>query len=152
MIAKLLNWRLWAGFGLSLVALTSYVLLVNVTQAVFWPSLLLSVAAAALLVSGLKRARREPQTYRGKIAGPILTTLGVLVFCLFGFTTYEISKAIPAARNAPQVGQRAPAFSLVDANGKNFSLNQMLATPLANAGGAGQATKGVLVFFYRGYW
>jgi hypothetical protein len=152
MTAKLWNWRLWAGFGLSVVALAGYALLVMETRAVFWPSLLLFAVAAVLLASGWKRARREPQSYRGKIAGPILTTLSVLVFGLFGFTTYEVFKAFPAARNAPQVGQRAPAFSLVDANGKNFSLDRMLATPIADSGGAGRAAKGVLVVFYRGYW
>jgi hypothetical protein len=152
MAAKLWNWRLWAGFGLTVVALVGYALLVMGTRAVFWPSLLLFVVAAVLLASGLKRARREPQSYRGKIAGPILTTLSVLVFGLFGFTTYEVFKAFPAAKNAPQIGQRAPAFSLVDANGKNFSLNQMLAAPISDSGGARRATKGVLVLFYRGYW
>ena len=45
------------------------------TRAIFWPSLLLFVVAAVFLTAGLKRVRREPQSYRGKIAGPILTTL-----------------------------------------------------------------------------
>ena len=47
------------------------------------------------------------------------------------------------ARNSPQVGQRAPEFSLNDATGRNLTLAQLLST---------RATKGVLVFFYRGYW
>jgi hypothetical protein len=152
MTAKLWNWRLWAGFGLSVVALTGYGLFVMETRAVFWPSLLLFAIAAVLLASGLRRARRDPQSYRGRIAGPILTALSVLVFGLFGFATYEVLKAFPDAKNAPQVGQRAPAFSLVDANGKSFSLDRMLATPNADSGVAGRATKGVLVVFYRGYW
>jgi hypothetical protein len=149
--AKLWNWRLWAGFGLSVVALVGYGLLVMETRVVFWPSLLLFMVAGVLLASGWKRARRGPQSYRGKIAAPVLTTLSVVVFGLFGFTTYEVLKAFPDAKNAPQIGQRAPAFSLVDANGQNVSLSQMLTTPIADRG-ARRAAKGVVVLFYRGYW
>src|SRR6266446_5314955 len=41
MAAKHWNWRLWAGFGLSIVALVAYGFFVNETRAVFWPALLL---------------------------------------------------------------------------------------------------------------
>ncbi len=72
MPAKLWNWRLWAGFILSLVALLGYAFVVASTGAlaVFWPSLVLFVIAAVLLISGFTRSRREPQTYRGKICRP----------------------------------------------------------------------------------
>jgi hypothetical protein len=152
MAAKRWNWRLWAGFGLTIGALVSYVFFVMETRAVFWPALLLFVVAAVFLVSGWKRRSREPELYRGKIAGSVLTTLSVLIFGLFGFVVYEVSKAFPEAKNAPQIGQRAPDFSLVDANGRNFTLAQLRSTPIANSGDAARATKGVLVLFYRGYW
>ena len=152
MAARFWNWRLWAGFGLSIGALAGYVFLVNETRAVLWPALLVFIAAAVLLISGLKRRSREPELYRGKIAGPVLTTLSVLIFGLFGFAVYEVFKVFPEAKNAPQIGQRAPEFSLVDANGKNFTLAQLLATPITDSGAAARATKGVLVLFYRGYW
>src|SRR5215472_11614551 len=150
--AKLWNWRLWAGFGLSIGALAGYGYFVMETRAVFWPALLLFVVAAVLLVSGLKRRSREPELYRGKIAGPVLTTLSVLILGLFGFVVYEVLRAFPDAKNAPQIGQRAPEFSLVDANGKNITLAQLLSTPITNSGSAARASKGVLVVFYRGYW
>jgi len=150
--AKLWNWRLWAGFGLSIGALAGYGYFVMETRAVFWPALLLFVVAAVLLVSGLKRRSRQPESYRGKIAGPVLTTLSVLIFGLFGFVVYEVLRVFPDAKNAPQIGQRAPEFSLVDANGTNFTLAQLLSTPITNSGGAARATNGVLVLFYRGYW
>jgi hypothetical protein len=152
MAAKFWNWRLWAGFGLSIGALAGYAFLVNETRAVLWPALLVFIAAAVLLISGLKRRSREPELYRGKIAGPVLTTLSVLIVGLFGFVVYEVFKAFPEAKNAPQIGQRAPEFSLVDANGKNFTLAQLLSTPITDSGAAARATKGVLVLFYRGYW
>jgi hypothetical protein len=152
MAVKLWNWRPWAGFGLSIVALLGYVIWVNETRAVFWPALLLFVAAAVLLFSGLKRRSRDPELYRGKIAGYVLTTLSVLILGLFGFVAYQVSRAFPDARNAPRIGQRAPEFSLLDANGKNFTLAQLLSSSTTNSSGAAPATKGVLVVFYRGYW
>jgi hypothetical protein len=152
MAAKLWNWRLWAGFGVSLGALAGYVVLVNETRAVFWPAVLLFVVALLLLFSGLKRRSREPELYRGKIAAPVLTTLSVLILGLFAFVAYQVLRVFPDAKNAPQIGQRAPEFSLVDANGKNLTLTQLLSTPITNSGSADRATKGVLVVFYRGYW
>lgn len=152
MAAKLWNWRLWTGFGLSVVALAGYVVWVNETRVVFWPALLLFVVAAVLLFSGLRRRSREPELYRGKIAGYVLTTLSVLIFGLFGFVAYQVSRVFPDAKNAPQIGQRAPEFSLVDANGNNFTLANLLSTPITNEGSAARTTKGVLVVFYRGYW
>jgi hypothetical protein len=160
MAAKLWNWRLWAGFGLSIGVLAAYVFFETTAgwsdpatgRALFWPALLLFVVAAVVLVAGLKRRSREPELYRGKIAGPVLTTLSVLIFGLFGFVVYQVLRAFPEAKNAPQVGQRAPEFSLVDASGKNFTLAQLLSTPITDSGGAARATKGVLVLFYRGYW
>lgn len=146
------NWRLWAGLGLGIVALAAYVFLFSYFRAVFWLSLLLVVVSAAFLIAGLKRAFGESQIYRGKIFGPILTAVSVLVFGLFGFVSYELPKVLPPAKNAPKVGERAPEFALVAADGKNVSLAQLLATPVTDSSGATRATKGVLVFFYRGYW
>jgi peroxiredoxin len=54
---------------------------------------------------------------------------------------------IPASKDAPQVGQRAPDFTLTDAGGKAVSLNELLTMPIN-----GNAPKGVLLIFYRGYW
>jgi len=152
MAAKRWNWQPWAGFGLSIGALAGYVLWVNETRAVFWPALLLFAVVVVLLFSGLKRRSREPELYRGKIAGYVLTSLSVLILGLFGFLAYEVSKVFPEAKNSPQIGQRAPEFSLVDSNGENFTLAQLLSTPITNSGSAARATKGVLVVFYRGYW
>ena len=152
MAAKRWNWQPWAGFGLSIGALAGYVLWVNETRAVFWPALLLFAVVVVLLFSGLKRRSREPELYRGKIAGYVLTSLSVLILGLFGFLAYEVSKVFPEAKNSPQIGQRAPEFSLVDSNGENFTLAQLLSTPMTNSGSAARATKGVLVVFYRGYW
>ena len=152
MAAKLWNWRLWAGFGLSLGALAAYVFWVNETRAVIWPVLLLFAVSAVLLFSGWKRRSREPELYRGKTAGYVLTSLSVLILGLFGFLVYQVAKAFPDAKNAPQIGQRAPEFSLLDTNGTKLTLAQLLSTPITDLGNSARATKGVLVVFYRGYW
>ena len=67
MAAKLWNWRLWAGFGLSVGALVAYGFFVNETRAVFWPALLLFVVAAVLLVAGLKRRSRNRNCIAAKL-------------------------------------------------------------------------------------
>jgi hypothetical protein len=154
MNSKLWNWRLWAGFAVSLLALLSYVFLFQITRSVFWLSLLLFAFAIALLFSGLKRAFAQPESYRGKIAGPILTALSVLVLALFGLATYGISRAFAVAANAPKIGQKAPEFTLVDANHNSVTLAQLLSAPIPAAGATGAAhpPKGVLLVFYRGYW
>ena len=152
MSAKLWNWRLWAGFGAVLAGLLTYVFLFLATRAVFWFSLALIVIGAAFLMSGLRRSLREPQIYRGKTAGPVLAIFSVLTFAVFGFASYQVFKHFPAARNAPRLGQPAPQFALADSSGKEVSLAQLLATPIADRSGSPHASKGVLVVFYRGYW
>lgn len=151
MAVKPWNWRLWAGFSLNLGTLVAYVFWLNQTRAVFWPALLLFAVAALLLLSGLKRRSQEAQEYRGKLAGYVLTTLSVLMIGLFGLVAHQVSRASPSAHNAPQIGQPAPGFSLVGANGDTFTLTQLLSTPITDSGGT-RATKGVLLVFYRGYW
>lgn len=152
MNTRLWNWRLWAGFGVSILALLIYFSFFRETRAIFWPSLALFLVALVLLVSGWLRALRDPQLYRGKIAGPILTSLSLGVLALFGFASYEVFKDFPAARNAPKLGEKAPEFTLKDTSGNPVSLAQLLTAPMTDASGAAHAPKGVLVVFYRGYW
>jgi hypothetical protein len=152
MNAKLWNWRLWVGFAASLAALLVYLLGFQKAREIFWASVALFVLAGWLLVTGLMRALKQSQSYRGKIAGPMLTLSSVLVAGVFVLLSYAVSKSFPAAYNAPKVGQKAPHFTLSDSTGKTISLAQLLAEPIANASGVAQPPKGVLLVFYRGYW
>ncbi|HJX84301.1 MAG TPA: hypothetical protein VJ723_08160, partial [Candidatus Angelobacter sp.] len=109
---QFLNWRLWVGFVAGLCALLIYLLGFQIAREIFWASIALFVVAAWLFVTGLTRAFKEPQSYRGKIAGPVLTAFSVLVVGAFILLSYAVTKSFPAADNAPKVGQKAPQFTL----------------------------------------
>jgi len=143
------NWPLWLGFLLSIVTVFSYFAVFvwyPVTRDFPWANLLLFLVAAGLLFLGVRRAfasdRRGP-----KILAAIVTTLGVIVIGFFLFAFFIGGRSLPASTGAPQVGQRAPDFTLTDTAGKAVSLNELLSTPVN-----GTAPKGVLLVFYRGYW
>jgi len=146
------NWYLWAGFIVCLIALASYFFIFarfSVTRDVPWVNFLLFGMGAAFLFFGLKRAYGEPQQYRGRIAGPILSLLSFFALGFFCFLMFYQTRQLPASAGAPRIGHKAPEFVLLDANNKAVSLSSLLSTPLANP----QAPpKGVLLVFYRGYW
>ena len=143
------NTALWAGFALIVVALLSQGLYFTRIpgQHVFpWINLALAGFAVFLLVIGLVRAFRQPQVYRGKISGSILTVVALAVL-VFTVTMFVQVRNMPASPRAPQVGQKAPDFTLTDANGQQVSLTRLLSTPIGNA-----QPKAALLVFYRGYW
>ena len=146
------NWRIWIGFLLTLVAVGSYVAIFAyfpVTRDVPWVSYLLFLVALGLLVIGLRRAFGQPAAYRGKIAGPILAMLSLVVMASFTYGILYGSKHLPPSNEAPKVGDKAPEFSLPDTHGKTTTLAELLSSPF---GSTGKAPKAVLLVFYRGYW
>jgi len=76
-----------------------------------------------------------------------MTTLGVLIIAFFVFIAFIEARRLPASAGAPQVGQRAPDFTLTDINNKPVALAELLTQPVNN-----KPPKGVLLIFYRGYW
>jgi len=144
------NWLLWTGFALSVVAFISYFALFvefSSTRNFPWANFLLFAVAGGLLAVGIRRAFRLPQSYRGKIFGPILAGLSVLVFGFFVFAIFVAGRDMPAAAAAPRIGARAPDFTLTDSDNKSVSLANLLSEPIVGA-----APKGVMLVFYRGYW
>ena len=144
------NWPVWAGLLFSVVAFVSYFFVFvrfPVTRDFPWASLLLFAVAAALLVVGVRRAFAPERRMGSKVAGLVAATLGVAIFGFFVFSTFIMARWIPAAHGAPEVGQKAPEFSLPDTDGRTVSLSELLSTPVN-----GKAPKGVLLVFYRGYW
>jgi hypothetical protein len=112
-----------------------------------WANFLIFAVGLLFLFVGLRQAFRRPIVYRGKIAGPILTTLSIAALVFFCFTIFSLGKHLPRSTEGPKVGQKAPEFALADTNGRTVSL----ASLLSSAEGS-QRTKGVILVFYRGYW
>jgi hypothetical protein len=138
------NFLIWAGFAIVLIALVSYVPLFAVfpaTRDIPWANYLLFLAGAALLAAGMRRAFRDSAHYRGKISGSILSVLSAILFALFVVSVTWFSKQIPAAETALRVGQKAPAFVLLDTAGKQVSSADLL-----------KNHRGLVLIFYRGYW
>jgi len=148
------NWPVWVGFLISLIALLSYPFVFvrwPITRDFPWANLLLFGIAAALLLLGIRRAFTGDRPRRSKIAGSIAATLSVLIFAFFIFSFFIMSRWMPAARGAPQVGQKAPDISLSDTNGKTVTLSELVTTPIKGKTAATNP-RGVLLIFYRGYW
>ncbi len=149
---KRLNWPLWTGFVLTLAAFLTYFFIFvwfPFTRDFPWANLVMFVIAGVLLFMGLRRgfASDQPRPTRSKIVSSIVSVLSLAVFAAFVFTIFVLGTSLPASTGAPQIGQRVPDFSLPDTSGKQVSLNELLTTPIN-----GNAPKGVLLVFYRGYW
>jgi len=143
------NSAIWLGLIFAIVSVLSqglFFLKVPGQNALPWLSLALAAAGVILVLVGVKRAFIQPRLYRGNVAGSIITVISVLLFAVtvFGFVT---ARKIPGTADVPQVGQKAPDFTLADTNGQQISLAQLLSTPVGNA-----HPKAVLLVFYRGYW
>jgi hypothetical protein len=138
------------GFLVCVAAFVSYPLFFAqfpVTRDVPWVNWLLFAAGLTLVGVGVARAFRRPETFRGRIAGPVFAVLSLAVVGFFLFMTLVMSRQLPAAAGLPQVGERAPDFTLPDAQGRPVRLYDLLGQ--AERGAPGQW---VLLIFYRGYW
>lgn len=142
-----------AGFIVCLLAFLSYPLFFArfpVTRDVPWASWLLFALGLALLVAGCLRAFRRPDRYRGRILGPVLGVLSLVLIGGFLFVTLSMSRDIPASTNAPKVGAKAPDFTLPDDQGRPVQLARLLS--MSERGERGAPGSWVLLIFYRGYW
>src|SRR5262245_30628996 len=147
---KRFNWQIWAGFLLTFGGLFTFPLLFvrfPATRDFPWANLLLAALALVLLVVGLKRAFQPGRSKLAKVLASVLTVLSVAAIGLFLYSFFIMAKQLPASRGAPQVGQKAPDFSLKDSSEKPVALSELLSTPVN-----GTKPKGVLLVFYRGYW
>jgi hypothetical protein len=144
-----------AGLLVCLAAFLSYFLFFYqfpATRDLPWTSWLLFALGLALLAAGLARAFRRPEDYRGRFhgraAGSALAVLSLAVLGFFLFHTVVVSRQLPAAADAPKVGEKAPDFVLPDQEGRPVRLYDLLGPA---AGGSGPSSWVVLVF-YRGHW
>ncbi len=152
MTLRRINWPLWVGLLLTVAAFMSFFFIFvrfPITRDFPWANFVLFAIAAVLLFLGLRRgfAPDRPHPLRSKIVSVLVTVVGVLVIGLFAFAYFVGGRMLPASKGAPQVGQRAPEFTLPDSTGKQVSLNELMTSPIN-----GKAPRGVLLIFYRGYW
>ena len=147
---KRLNWQIWTGFVLSLVAGFSYQFVFMrwpITRDFPWANLILFAIAMVLLFLGLRRAFKPDKRIVSKIFALLAAALGLLMLAGLLFSVLIFGRWVPASVGAPQVGQKAPDFTLTDSNSKPVTLAQLLSEPINN-----KPPKGVLLIFYRGYW
>ena len=137
------NWSLWIGFLFALAGFLSYTFFAQfpITRDFPWVNLLLFAAGGIFLVLGLFRAFGRPQVYRGKILGPILATLGILMFGFFSYVMFYELRQVPPSTGAPRVGEKAPEFTLRDQDGRDIALADLISR-----------SKAVMLIFYRGFW
>jgi len=137
------NWPLWIGFLFALAGFFSYTFFAQfpITRDFPWANLLLFAAGGILLVLGLFRAFGKPRVYRGKILGPILAILGLLMFGFFSYVFFYVLRQVPPSIGAPRVGEKAPEFTLSNQDGKEISLRDLTSR-----------SKAVALIFYRGFW
>ena len=144
------NWQIWMGFLLSVVAVLTYPFVFvswPVTRDFPWANLLLFGVAGVFLFIGIRRAFAPDRRRISKIGASVLTTFSILILGLFLFSFFVFSRWLPASLGAPQIGQKAPDFTLADTTSRPLSLSELLSAPIN-----GKAPKGVLLVFYRGYW
>jgi hypothetical protein len=136
------NWALWVGLFLAIAGIVTYPVLVQypIARDFPWANLLLFAAGGILLISGLVRAFGRPQLYRGKIFGSIFALLALFAFAFFAYEIFYVLREVPLSAQAPRIGEKAPAFTLPDQNGKPVALTDLL------------SPNGAVLIFYRGHW
>src|SRR5437899_6153347 len=88
-------------------------------------SLALAIAALVCAVIGVARALRQPLVYGGKVSSSILGVVSLLIGVFAGFAFIQ-ARSLPVATGAPQVGQKAPNFTLAETHGIQVSLDELL--------------------------
>lgn len=147
---KRINWQIWAGFVLSLVAGLSYPLLLSdweITRDYAWANLILFAVAIVLLFLGLRRAFKPDKGIVSKIFSSLAAAFGVILLAGLLFLVFVAFRWLPESAGAPEVGRKAPDFTLTDSNNQPVTLAQLLTEPVNN-----KPPKAVLLIFYRGYW
>lgn len=137
------NWAIWVGFVVVVGGLFSYGFFAEypITRDFPWANLSLFAIGGALLIFGLFRAFGRPQLYRGKIFGPILTAIALLLIAFFSYEIFYVLRQVPLSTHAPRIGEKAPDLMLLDQNKQPVGLGDLLS-----------GSRAVALIFYRGFW
>jgi hypothetical protein len=146
------NLSIWFGFILVVAGFLTYPFFIQfpATRDVPWVNFLLFSTGLVLLVIGLVRAFGKPKIYRGKIFGSILMALSLLVTGLFAYGFFFALRDLPASSSAPDVGQKAPEFTLTDQEDRQVSLTELLSSSASDK--STTPVNAVVLIFYRGFW
>jgi hypothetical protein len=139
------NAPIWIGFAVLVAGLFSYPFLIRfpATRDFPWVSIASVLVGGSLLAIGLARAFRAPQRYRGRVGGSIAAVLAIGLTGFFLYATFVGARKLPASKGAPQLGSRAPDFTLPDQDGNPVTLSRVLSESKPAA---------VVLVFYRGFW
>jgi hypothetical protein len=143
------NWPIWLCVPLAIATLYSYPFVFvrwAATRDVPWVNLLLGAAAVTLAIVGVRRS--FGRGWMARAAAVVAAVATVAAAGVFVYKVLIVARELPASTNAPNVGQPAPEFTLVDLNNQSVSLTSLRTAPLA----ASRMPRGVLLIFYRGYW
>jgi AhpC/TSA family len=138
------NWQIWVGLIICIFAFGSFPLIfgqLSLTRDAPWISFIFFAVGLIFVVIGLRRAFAVGRGKLSKVSASLLAVFSMLALVFFIFAAYVASTWLPKSSGAPQVGQKAPDFSLADSSGKQVSLSALLTDK-----------KKVLLVFYRGYW
>jgi hypothetical protein len=151
MFRRPVNWSIWLSLPIAVVALYSYPFIFvrwAVTRDVPWMNLLLCAAAVALAITGVRRVFGGDRAWLSKASAVLVAAASVAAVGLFTYKVLIVARELPASAHAPEVGQLAPDFTLVDLSNDPVSLASLRSTPLVGS----RTPRGVLLIFYRGYW
>jgi hypothetical protein len=118
-----------------------------ITREFPWANLILFAIAFVFLFLGLRRAFKPDKRIVSKLFSCLAAAFGLAFLGGLLFVVFVAGSWLPASSGAPQLGQKAPDFTLIDSNDKPVTLAQLLTEPINN-----QPPKAVLLIFYRGYW
>ncbi|MGH9512172.1 MAG: hypothetical protein ACRD2U_08540 [Terriglobales bacterium] len=150
-IANRKNWPVFAGFLFALAAMLSNIAFfanIPAQNAIPWISLVLALVAVIFLIKGMLGTFRQPRLYRSRILSSITAVFSLMLVGVSFFSFFH-ARALPRSAGAPQVGQKAPDFTLADTSGRPVSLDQLFE---ASADTQGVPPKALMLVFYRGYW
>ena len=149
MVERGWNASLWWGFALALASmLCDAVLFLSPPgeEVLPWLSIVLAVLTLIFVVGALKQIFAAANSPSRKVWSSILVLVSLLLIGVSAFASFK-SRALPGSAEAPQVGQKAPEFTLMDTHDQTVSLAELFSSTPTDP-----PPKAVLLIFYRGYW